>query len=122
MNFIYRFEPDGLPYPCRTGVENTCRFLFPILLPAWNREVLTVIHSFHNNRVLSFEKSIRNICMKWGMASLMDSHQVPVNPYFGFIINRAKMQNQSLAPIFHGDCQLPLVPDPIMERGIAYTT
>ena len=71
MDFVYSFYPYALPDSRRTGVEDTFRIFFPILLSSGNLKIVRLIRYLQNNHVFFFPQSTRNIHFEAHVASDM---------------------------------------------------
>ena len=109
-------EPHGLPDAGGGRVKDTLGFHLPVLLPARQAEVLNGVVGAHHQLVVAVLHGVGDIGTEWGMATFMARHLDIVDPHRRLVIDRTKMQHQTVRV---GGPETTPVPNRVVERALA---
>src|SRR5690606_9846396 len=99
--------------------ENARRIFQPVLLAPRQGNVPAEIFCADRDCLAFRNKQIRDIGLKRRVPAFMDSGQLPVNPYFGQVIDRAEMKHDPLSVPRLRQIEAFAVPYHIVELRVA---
>ncbi len=112
-------QPHGLPDPGGAGIPNRVRLQLPILLAAGLREIGRVVFGpDHDGLRPLWQKVVGDVRKKGRIAAGVFGREFAVDPNPGAVIDRAEMQDQSLAINQQRCLKGAAVPDIRVKAGI----